>query len=94
MSGFPGWVVWMFVHHAFLSGFGNRFSTLLRWLRWSVGHNRPERVFSRAHTGGDLSTPSKVRAIIEPTPFPEVDQQATASTLPDHGPDHGPGDAP
>ena len=24
LSGFPGWVVWMFVHLAFLTGFGNR----------------------------------------------------------------------
>ena len=57
LSGFAGWVVWMFVHLAFLTGWGNRFTTMLRWLRWLVGRNRVERVFSVAHTGGDLSTP-------------------------------------
>ena len=32
LSGFPAWVVWMFVHLAFLNGFGNRISTWLRWV--------------------------------------------------------------
>jgi hypothetical protein len=27
----------MFVHLAFLSGVGNRFTTMLRWLRWLLG---------------------------------------------------------
>ena len=26
LSGFPGWVVWLFVHIAFLNGFGHRAS--------------------------------------------------------------------
>ena len=33
LSGFSGWLVWMFVHLAFLQGFGNRFTTMLSWLR-------------------------------------------------------------
>ena len=39
LSGFPGWFVWMFVHLAFLEGFGNRLSTMLRWLPpwWDAG---------------------------------------------------------
>ena len=48
LSGFAGWVVWMFVHLAFLNGWGNRFTTMMRWLRWLVGRNRVERVFSVA----------------------------------------------
>ena len=35
-----------------------------------LGHARPERVFSVAHTGGDLSTPASVRAVVQPTQFP------------------------
>ena len=57
LSGFPGWVVWMFVHLAFLTGFGNRLSTMLKWLRSMIGRGRAERQFSTAHTGGDLSLP-------------------------------------
>jgi NADH dehydrogenase len=72
LSGFPGWVVWFFVHLAFLSGFGNRLTTMLRWLRSMVGRGRAERVFSTAHTGGDLSLPESVREIIQPAPFPNV----------------------
>jgi NADH:ubiquinone reductase (H+-translocating) len=33
LSGFPGWVIWAFVHLAFLSGFGNRLSTVFKWTR-------------------------------------------------------------
>ena len=55
---------------------GNRFSTMIRWFRWLVGRNRVERVFSVAHTGGDLSAPASVRAIITPTQFP-ARQEAT-----------------
>ena len=47
LSGFPGWVVWMFVHLAFLSGFGNRLSTVLKWMRSMIGRGRAERQFSR-----------------------------------------------
>jgi NADH dehydrogenase len=70
LSGFPGWIVWFFVHIGFLNGFGNRVSTMLRWLRSMVGHARPERVFSVGHTGGDLSLPDEVKAKIMPKPFP------------------------
>jgi NADH dehydrogenase len=70
LSGFPGWVVWFFVHIGFLNGFGNRVSTMLRWLRSMVGHSRPERVFSVGHTGGDLSLPDDVKAKVLPKPFP------------------------
>jgi NADH dehydrogenase len=73
LSGFPGWLVWMFVHIGFLTGFGNRLTTMLRWLRSMVGRGRAEREFSTAHTGGDLSLPASVRAQVEPNLFPEAD---------------------
>jgi NADH dehydrogenase len=72
MSGFPAWVVWAFVHLAFLNEFSSRFTTLMRWIRWMAGGNRVERVFSVGHTGGDLSAPEAVRERIMPTPFPEA----------------------
>ena len=72
LSGLPAWVVWLFVHLAFLNGYANRGATVLRWLRWMVGRNRVERVFSVAHTGGDLSAPDAVRAEVEPNPFPAM----------------------
>jgi NADH dehydrogenase len=70
LSGSPAWMVWLFVHLAFINGFGNRFSTLRRWATSMIGRARPERVFSVAHTGGDLSTPESVRSVVEPNLFP------------------------
>jgi NADH:ubiquinone reductase (H+-translocating) len=70
LSGFPGWVVWAFVHLAFLTGFGNRLTTVLKWTRSNIGRGRPEREFSVRHTGGDLSTPEVVRSVIQPNPLP------------------------
>jgi NADH dehydrogenase len=57
LTGFPAWMVWLFVHLAFLNGFANRASTLFQWARSMVGRARQERVISVAHTGGDLSAP-------------------------------------
>jgi NADH dehydrogenase len=76
LSGFPGWIVWFFVHLAFLSGFGNRLTTMLRWLRSMIGRGRAERDFSTAHTGGDLSLPEPVRAIVQPAPFPNAPSES------------------
>ncbi len=70
LSGFPGWVVWAFVHLAFLTGFGNRLTTLLKWTRSFIGRGRPEREFSVLHTGGDLSLPAAVGSIVQPNPLP------------------------
>ncbi len=70
LSGFPGWVVWAFIHLAFINGFGNRFGTIVKWTRSFVGRARPEREFSVMHTGGDLSLPADVRAVVQPTPLP------------------------
>jgi NADH dehydrogenase len=72
VSGFPAWMIWFFVHLAFLSGFGDRMTTMLRWLRSMIGKGRAERDFSRAHTGGDLSLPADVRAIVEPVLYPNA----------------------
>ena len=70
LSGFPAWLVWLFVHLAFLNGFANRFGTIWSWARSMIGRARPERVFSVAHTGGDLSAPESVRSVIQPNPLP------------------------
>jgi NADH:ubiquinone reductase (H+-translocating) len=83
LSGFPGWVVWMFVHLAFLNGFGSRFTTMWRWVTSMVGKARPERVFSVGHTGGDLSLPDDVKAKVMPKPFPVLEDTLTWGDLVD-----------
>jgi NADH dehydrogenase len=72
LSGLSAWMVWFFVHLGFLNGFGSRASALWRWFRAMVGSARPERAFSVAHTGGDLSAPASVRVEVEPKPSPEA----------------------
>ena len=83
LSGFPGWVVWAFIHLAFINGFGNRIGTIIKWTRSFVGRARPEREFSAKHTGGDLSLPDDVLAVVQPTPMPVLgsapDTPATAT---------------
>ena len=54
----------------FLTGFGNRLTTLLKWTRAFTGRGRPEREFSVMHTGGDLSLPESVRSAVQPRPLP------------------------
>jgi len=75
LSGFPGWVVWLFVHVAFLNGIGHRLTALWRWSISMVGSARPERVFSVGHTGGDLSLPDDVKAKVMPKPFPILEEE-------------------
>jgi NADH dehydrogenase len=82
LSGFPGWVVWLFVHVGFLNGFGNRVSALYRWAKAMIGHSRPERVFSFGHTGGDLSLPETARGQIMPSSFPIVDVNLETQDVP------------
>jgi NADH dehydrogenase len=43
VSGFLGWIMWMFVHLAFLTGFKNRFKTLISWSLSFLGKGRTER---------------------------------------------------
>ena len=83
LSGLPGWFVWLFVHVAFLTGFGNRITTILRWCRSMIGRARPERVFSLGHTGGDLSLPESARHAVMPTSFPVVDEARRRAAEPD-----------
>jgi NADH dehydrogenase len=47
-SGFPGWVIWLFVHLASLSGFRSRFKTMAGWALSFLGARRSERVLTAA----------------------------------------------
>ncbi len=43
VSGFLGWLMWLFVHLAFMTGFKNRFKTLISWSLSFLGRGRTER---------------------------------------------------
>ncbi len=46
VGGFVGWVLWLFVHLMFLTGFKNRFGALARWTVSFVGRGRYERALT------------------------------------------------
>ena len=46
VSGFLGWLMWVFVHLTFLTGFKNRFVALFKWVTSFVGRSRDERTIS------------------------------------------------
>jgi NADH dehydrogenase len=46
VAGFLGWLMWLFVHLAFLTGFKNRFSTVLGWAITFLGRGRSQRTLT------------------------------------------------
>lgn len=45
-SGFVGWLIWLFIHLAFLTGFRNRIAAVVNW-GWSfIGRTRRQRTFT------------------------------------------------
>jgi NADH:ubiquinone reductase (H+-translocating) len=46
LSGFIGWMAWLFVHLSFLTGFKNRLATVPRWAFTFIGNGRPQRTIS------------------------------------------------
>jgi NADH dehydrogenase len=45
-AGFPGWLVWMFIHIAFLTGYRNRLGAVLSWWLAFTRDVRRERTFT------------------------------------------------
>ena len=46
VSGFLGWLIWLFVHLTFLTGFKNRLATVPRWAVTFIGNGPPERTIT------------------------------------------------
>jgi NADH dehydrogenase len=46
VTGSLGWLMWLFVHLAFLTGFRNRFTTILGWTLSFIGRGRSERTLT------------------------------------------------
>ena len=49
-GGLMGWLTWAFIHITFLTGFANRFSALLHWMRTFLGHGRSQLAYSARFT--------------------------------------------
>jgi NADH dehydrogenase len=50
-AGFPGWVVWLFIHIGFLTGYRNRLGALLSWWPAFVRDVRRERTYTTEQVG-------------------------------------------
>ena len=46
VAGFAGWLMWLCVHLAFLTGFKNRFITVVQWALTFIGKGRTERTLT------------------------------------------------
>ena len=51
ISGFPGWVGWLFIHIAFLTGYRNRIGAILTWWAAFTRDRRRERAFATHQVG-------------------------------------------
>jgi NADH:ubiquinone reductase (H+-translocating) len=51
ISGFAGWVGWLFIHIAFLTGYRNRLGAILSWWVSFTGDGRRERAFTTREVG-------------------------------------------
>ena len=47
VSGYPGWLLWLFVHITFLIGFRNRVSVMLQWAAAYLTYQRSVRLITR-----------------------------------------------
>jgi NADH:quinone reductase (non-electrogenic) len=83
LSGFPGWVGWLFIHIAFLTGYRNRFGAIMTWWPAFTRDRRRERAFTTREVGqvADLYTavipaarPGDSAAPGEPAPAPHQAQ--------------------
>ena len=69
-SGFVGWVLWLFVHLTFLTGFKNRIAVVANWTVAFVGRGRPQRIITEHQLLGRRSIAGDG---IAPPPAPRQD---------------------
>ena len=50
-AGLPGWLAWLFIHIAFLTGYRNRVSAVLTWAVTFARDARRERTFTTQQVG-------------------------------------------
>ncbi len=81
LHGFPGWLGWLFVHIAFLTGYRNRLGAILTWWVAFTRDVRRERAFTTREVGHvrDVYAPFDAAAAAVPQPRPRDASGATAA---------------
>jgi NADH dehydrogenase len=86
LSGFPGWVVWLFIHIAFLTGYRNRISALFTWWVAFTRDVRRERAYTTREVGHVRDvyalTPAEVQAAQAGTPPPRAASETPSPSKP------------
>jgi NADH dehydrogenase len=85
LSGLAGWIVWLFIHIAFLTGYRNRVGAILTWWLAFTRDVRRERAFTTRGVGlvDDVYRPTRgtARAVTprppaqRPTPRPPAERK-------------------
>jgi NADH:quinone reductase (non-electrogenic) len=81
VGGFVGWVIWLFIHIAFLTGFRNRIGALFTWWFAFTRDIRRERTF----TTQQIETRQDVYALSEGSAAPESAPHAPIAAAPETG---------
>jgi NADH dehydrogenase len=81
LSGFPGWVVWLFIHIAFLTGYRNRVGAILSWWVAFTRDIRRERTYT-TRAIGHLQDVYQPRSPLEEPATPRPPAQRTAPPKP------------
>ena len=81
LSGFPAWVVWLFIHIGLLTGFRNRLGALVSWWPAFVRDIRRERTYTTEQVGLVHST---YDALPPTAATPETETGATPAAPPAH----------
>ena len=81
MSGFPGWIGWLFIHIAFLTGYRNRFGAILTWWAAFTRDRRRERAFTTRQVG----VVADVYAPYVPAARPAASAESAAPAAPQSG---------
>ncbi len=58
-SGYPAWILWIFVHIFFLIGFRNRLVVMIQWAWSYITFDRGARLITESLTGPLVSSPQK-----------------------------------
>ncbi len=67
-SGFTGWLMWLFVHLMFLTGFKNRLAVLFNWLIAFIGRGRPQRAITAQQVFARQALATHVSPAVQASP--------------------------
>jgi NADH dehydrogenase len=74
VAGLVGWVMWLVVHLAFMTGFRNRFAAVLNWTFAFLGRGRRQRTITEQEVF------ARTRVLEQPGAPTDADRQSSATT--------------